>query len=50
MSEEWVETVQRRRDDLSMKGLVCLTEQDALCVMGDERLLLMTSGLEGTVK
>lgn len=46
MSEEWVETVTRRRDDLSMKGLVCLTEQDALCVMGDERLLIMTSGLE----
>jgi hypothetical protein len=50
MSEEWVETVKRRRDDLSMKGLVCLTEKDALCVMGDEKLLMMTSGLEGTVK
>ena len=50
MSEEWVETVKRRRDDPAMKGLVCLTEQDALCVMGDERLLMMTSGLEGMVK
>jgi hypothetical protein len=41
-------TMARRRregeDDSRCDDLVCLGERDALCVMGDERLLLMTSG------
>jgi hypothetical protein len=48
MSDDWADTVRERRrdDDADDDGLVCLGERDALCVMGDERLLIMTSGTE----
>jgi len=61
MSDDWADTVRertremtasastterRRDDDADDDGLVCLGERDALCVMGDERLLIMTSGTE----
>jgi hypothetical protein len=52
MSDEWADTVRERTremttdDDAEDEGLVCLGERDALCVMGDERLLIMTSGTE----
>jgi peptidase E len=47
MSDDWSDVVNERsrKDDGSVcDDLVCLREHDALCVMGDEKLLLMTSG------
>jgi hypothetical protein len=60
MSDDWSDTVNERRaamatstsaprrrrmdDGPGYNDLVCLREHDALCVVGDERLLLVTSG------